>query len=300
NCTFGSEFLITGFNKLDGLKIPLFILFLTLYLAACIENILIIMLVTTSTHLQTPMYFILCSLSCCELMYITTMVPKMLYDILSERATISFIGCLTQLQLYGTIGNTMSYHYSLMSYDRYIAISNPLQYSSVINNRFCLCFIIGFWIISFASLINVPAFISHLTFCDPNIIDHFHCDLFPLIELSYSDTTLLLIIIAAQSSFITMLPLLFVFSTYTFIMYTILKIPSTTGRKKAFSTCSSHLIVIAINYGLIVSVYVLPKRVTSLAVTKGLSFLYFLVIPLLTPMIYTLRNKDIHKALTRK
>ncbi|KAG8596516.1 hypothetical protein GDO81_001951 [Engystomops pustulosus] len=270
NCTSSSDFILSGFINLKDFKIPLFFLFLFIYLIILIENTVIIVLVSTSGHLQTPMYFILKCLSFCELIYVTNLVPKMMHDLLSEPATIPVIGCIIQLQIYSTTGNTTSLHYALMSYDRYSAISDPLRYSTIINTRFCRCWVIAFWLTSFTFAITISFFLRQLVFCDSNIINHFHCDLNPMVELASTDTRLLLLTTAIFSSLILMVPLLFVVFSYIFIIYTILNIPTATGRKKAFSTCSSHLFVVTITYSIILSMYMLPRRATTPQTGSGI------------------------------
>ncbi|OCU01580.1 hypothetical protein XELAEV_18007371mg [Xenopus laevis] len=302
NYTAVYEFLILGFHRLHGFNILLFLFFLLIYIVICLENLLIIVLVTISSRLQSPMYFILKCMSVCELCFATSVVPKMLHDILAEKAKISVIGCIVQLNIWGTMGMLIYLLYALMSYDRYVAISNPLRYSALIDNKLCLRLVIGFCFIFFLAAVLISVLLSKLDFCNRIIpaIDHFYCDFAPLMALSCSDTKLVQGVAALSSGIVILLSLFFVLFSYVFIIFKILAIPSATGRKKSFSTCSSHLIVVIINYGILINVYVSPDTVNSPQVNKGLSFIYILVTPLVNPIIYTLKNQEFNIALQAK
>ncbi|KAG8455586.1 hypothetical protein GDO86_001692 [Hymenochirus boettgeri] len=278
----------------------LFILFMLFYIAICVENLLIIVLVSISSRLQTPMYFILKSMSICELVSATSLVPKMLHDILSDRATITITGCIVQLNIWGTMGILIYLLYALMSYDRYWAIANPLRYSSLIDNKLCFHIVMVFCLIAFASTVLISVLLSRLEFCDGNVIDHFYCDFSPVVHLSCSDTVLVQTVGTLSSGLVILLPLIFILFSYIFIICKILRISSATGRKKSFSTCSSHLLVVAINYGILISVYVLPGKAHSPDVNKGLSFIYVMATPLINPIIYTLKNEEFRIALEAK
>ncbi|XP_063797662.1 olfactory receptor 5P68-like [Pseudophryne corroboree] len=300
NCTVVTELLITGFQDLHIFKIPLFSSLLMAYVVTCLEHCLVIVLVITNVHLQTPMYFLISILSSCEILYVTNIVPKMLYDTLSERGATSVLGCITQLNLFGTLGMIESLLFALMAYDRYLAIAKPLRYSALMDNWLCFRLVIGLCLISFISVMIISILLSKIEFCGANIINHFYCDFGPLIALSRSDTTLIQQMAFLLSSLFTLLPFILIFLSYMCILYTILRIRSSVGRQKAFSTCSSHLFAVTIYYATFISIYVVPTGSQYTYINKQISFLYIVVIPLINPIIYTLKNQDIHKALQKK
>ncbi|KAE8633926.1 hypothetical protein XENTR_v10002150 [Xenopus tropicalis] len=297
NCSAVSEFLILGFYSLQRFRLPLFLLLLLIYIVTFLENLLIIVLVTISANLQIPMYFILKCISLCELLYVTNLVPKILHDILSDQPAISVTACIIQLHMFGTTGNTMSFLYALMSYDRYVAIANPLRYTSLISKTLCLYTVLGFCVVSFTLACVIAGFLYKLEFCNQNIINHIYCDFSPVVNLSTSDTRLLQMITSLFSIVIMLFPLVFTILAYVFIMQAILRMPSAIGRKKAFSTCSSHLFVVIIHIGILFSVYVIPTKESNN--NKGFSFFYIVVTPLINPIIYTLRNKEIHTSFVK-
>ncbi|KAM4749413.1 olfactory receptor 11G2-like [Rhinophrynus dorsalis] len=218
---------------------------------------------------------------------------------LTETKTISFAGCFTQLYFFASFASAECFLLLVMSYDRYLAICNPLRYSSVMNFQRCLHLVFCAWVAAFILTLNVIVRVLGLQFCGPNVIDHFFCDLAPIMELSCSDTTLVdsvNLLVGFPASF---LPLMFIIAIYFYIFHTILRIPSTTGRQKAFYTCSSHLTVVSIYYGTLITSYMFDSKERSLSLKKVLSFLYTVVTPFLNPVIYSLRNKDIKSILAK-
>lgn len=300
NCTAVNEIVIVGFQNLHQFRIPFFCLLLLTYFVTCLENALIIILVVTSISLQTPKYVLLSLLSLCEILYVTNLVPKMLHDIIVERGTITVHGCIAQLNIFGTLGSVECLLFALMSYDRYVAICRPLRYSALINNWLCVYLVIAFWLISFMLVLIVSILLGRLQFCGVNSINHFYCDVGPLLALSYPDNQLTILITTLISALLTLLPFILIIVSYTCILYTIIKIQSSIGRQKAFSTCSSHLLVVTIYYGALTGIYIVPAGVNSTHINKGLSFVYFVVTPMINPIIYTLRNEDIHSTLKAK
>ncbi|KAM3936468.1 olfactory receptor 11A1-like [Leptodactylus fuscus] len=292
-----TEFTLTGFKNLYNFRILFFIFFLIVYIFTLSGNLLIILLVATNARLRSPMYFFLSNLSISEVVFTTNIVPNMLDNLLSEDGSISVPGCLTQYYFFSSTATTECLLLAIMSYDRYLAICRPLHYSSLMNFRLCCQTATWTWLggltISMVTLILLCK--SH--FCGPNIIDNFFCDLSPLIELSCSDTFLIELESFVFASILTLFPFVFIVTTYILILYNIHKIPSTTGRKKAFSTCSSHLAVVATYYGTLITMYVVPSRKQLFGISKALSLLYTVVTPLLNPIVYSLRNKEIHAAL---
>ncbi|XP_034643637.1 olfactory receptor 1020-like [Trachemys scripta elegans] len=299
NQTSITEFILLGFGSLQELQTPLFLLFLVIYIVTMAGNILIIALIVTDQNLHTPMYFFLGNLSCLETCYTSTILPRMLAGLLTRDRTISVTGCFVQYYFFGCLAGSECYLLAAMSYDRYLAICKPLHYTMMMNGRFCLLLITGCWIICFVINSIIIFLLSHLIFCGPNEIDHFFCDLTPLINVSCSDTELIELLAFILSSLIAVGPFLLTLTSYMCIITTILRIPSATRRHKAFSTCSSHLIVVTIFYGTLILVYLLPKTHTLRDLNKLFSLFYTVLTPLANPLIYSLRNKEVKKALSK-
>ncbi|XP_053901083.1 olfactory receptor 11A1-like [Malaclemys terrapin pileata] len=300
NQTSITEFILLGFGNLQELHFLLLLLFLVIYIATMGGNILIVVLVVADQHLHTPMYFFLGNLSCLETCYTSTILPRVLASLLTGDRTISVSGCITQFYFFGSLAATESYLLAIMSYDRYLAICNPLHYAALMNSKFCLQLMASSWISAFLANCLVIFLASQLTFCHSNEIPHFFCDFSPIVKLSCSDTTLIELLTFIMAFIFTVTPFLLTLSSYVCIITTILKIPSTKGRQKAFSTCSSHLIVVTIFYGTIMIVYMLPDTNTLRDLNKVFSVFYTVLTPLVNPLIYSLRNKEVHKALRRK
>ncbi|XP_044840272.1 olfactory receptor 2AP1-like [Mauremys mutica] len=299
NQTVVTEFNFLGFGDLPDLQILLFVMFLVIYITTMSGNIIIIALVVTDQHLHTPMYFFLGNLSCLETCYSSTILPQMLDNLLTGDKTISFSGCFTQLYFFCALVATECYLLAAMSYDRYLAICKPLHYSALMKTRFCLQLAAGSWLNGYLATAIFVLFMSHLIFCGPNEIDHFYCVLIPLIKLSCSDTHLIVLLDFVLACVFTLPPFLLTLTSYVCILTTILRIPSITERQKAFSTCSSHLIVVTIYYGTLMVVYMLPKRDTLSFLNKVLSLCYTVLSPLVNPLIYSLRNREVKEALSK-
>ncbi|XP_065419148.1 olfactory receptor 6N1-like [Chrysemys picta bellii] len=297
NQTAIKEFIILGFGDLPDLQILLFLMFQVIYMATVAGNTLIVMLIVVNQHLHTPMYFFLGNLSCLETCYTSTILPRLLASLLTGDKTISVSGCIIQLYFCGSLACTECYLLAAMSYDRYLAICKPLHYSTLMNIRFCLQLAAGSWLNGCLATAIFVLFLSQLIFCGPNEINHFYCDSIPLIELSCSDTHQVILLDFILVSVFTLPPFLLTLTSYVCIITTILRIPSTTGRQKAFSTCSSHLIVVTIFYGSIMIVYLLPKHDTLRNLNKVLSLCYTVLTPLVNPLIYSLRNREVKEAL---
>ncbi|MEE6522149.1 hypothetical protein FKM82_020556 [Ascaphus truei] len=300
NHTIVTEFLLLGFQNLHSFKILLFTVFLVTYIMTISINILIIALVSTSHQLQSPMYFFLAHLSLTDILLITFMVPNILRLIWGEGGTMSVAGCISQLHFFACSGATECFLLTVMSYDRYLAICHPLRYTTIMNVKFCLLLVIWSWLLGFVVTLLLIIPISQLQFCGPNVIDHFFCDFAPLVKHSCSDSSYLEIEIFVLSFPVSLLPFTFIIVTYVCIFLTILRIPSTTGRQKAFSTCSSHLTVVGTYYGTLITIYAIPSKEHSFNINKVLSLLYMVVAPFFNPIIYSLRNQEIKAALRRK
>ncbi|XP_063785611.1 olfactory receptor 5A1-like [Pseudophryne corroboree] len=251
-----------------------------------------------STSLQTPMYFFITQISIFDVILTTDILPNLLHIVLYDGCTMSLIGCIAQFYVFATAESSECLLLSVMSYDRYLAICDPLRYHSIINQRFCVKSLIIVWIICFLQILLNSISIYHLHFCGPNVIDHFFCDFKPIVQLSCSDTTVIEFQTIIMGVFATFIPFIIIVMSYVYIVHTILKIPSFTGRQKAFSTCSSHLTVVTLFYGTLIIVYVFPtRRLTTLS--KTMSLCYTVIIPLLNPIIYTIRNKDFKEAFNK-
>uniref|UniRef100_A0A8C3XS42 Olfactory receptor n=1 Tax=Chelydra serpentina TaxID=8475 RepID=A0A8C3XS42_CHESE len=287
NKTSVTEFILLGFGDLPELQILLFLLFLVIYIVTMAGNILIVVLVVTEQHLHTPMYFFLGNLSCLETCCSSTILPRVL------GVVISFSGCVMQLYIFGSQAATESFLLTVMAYDRYLAICNPLRYTALMNRRVCVELASCSWLGGFLFNPVIMAWIYRLRFCGPNEIDHFFCDFMPLVKLSCSDTHLITLAAFLLSSTATLIPFLLTLISYAFIIVAIVKNPSSTGRQKAFSTCTSHLTVVSTFYGALAIVY---SR-DSVDTDKLLSLVYTIVTPMFNPFIYSLRNKEVKAAL---
>ncbi|XP_015278214.1 PREDICTED: olfactory receptor 1020-like [Gekko japonicus] len=299
NQTVMQEFLLLGFGDQSETQIVLFLLFLTIYIVTLIGNLSIIALVITDRHLHTPMYFFLGNLSCLEFFYSSTILPRMLVTFFAGGKAISVNECIVQYYFFGFLLGTECYLLTAMSYDRYLAVCRPLHYGSLMNCRICLQLAAGSWFSGFLANNIVIYFISQLFFCGPNEIDHFFCDFTPMVKLSCSDTHMTEVVTSIMAAVFTLPPFLLPLLSYVCIVVTILRIPSTTGRRKAFSTCSSHLTVVTIFYGTVMAVYMLPKNNTLSALNKVFSVFYTVLTPLANPLIYSLRNKEVKGAMKK-
>ncbi|XP_065271322.1 olfactory receptor 6N1-like [Emys orbicularis] len=296
NQTVIMEFILLGFGDFPDLQI---LLFLMIYLATMAGNTLIIVLVVADQHFHTPMYFFLGNLSCLETCYTSTILPRLLISLLTGDKTMSVSGCIIQLYFFGSLAGTECCLLAVMSYDRYLAICKPLHYSTLMNIRICLQLAAASWLNGCLAVIILISFLSQVLFCGQNEIDHFYCDIIPLMELSCSDTRLIILVDFILTCVFILPPFLLTLISYVCIIATILRIPSTTGRKKAFSTCSSHLIVVTIFYGTLIVVYMLPKRDILGDLKKVLSLCYTVLTPLVNPLIYSLRNREVKEALCK-
>ncbi|XP_069818050.1 olfactory receptor 5M5-like [Dendropsophus ebraccatus] len=291
-----SEFFLTGFQGSHLLRNLLFLLFLLLFCITICGNLLIISLVFINNTLHTPMYFFISQLSISDIMLTTNVIPSMLHILLKNGATISLPGCITQIYFFCTSVSSECLLLTGMSYDRYVAICNPLRYTSIMTSLHCVKLILETWVVCFIVSVVVTITSSLLTFCGSNIIDHFFCDLMPLLEIACSDAFIVQLEMYVLSVALIIVPSVIIIDCYVYIIVAILRIPSSTGRQKAFSTCSSHLIVVSVFYWTLFSVYVFPTKGESSTMSKLLSLLYTMLTPLLNPIIYSLRNKDIKKA----
>ncbi|XP_040198070.1 olfactory receptor 6F1-like [Rana temporaria] len=291
------EFVILGFSDLHLFQIPVFLLFTMIYIATVAGNILLIVLVLFSHPLHSPMYFFLSHLSACDVLISTNVVPNALQTLLNGFTYMSVHRCFVQLYFFGASAIIECCLLSVMSYDRYLAICNPLRYSSIMAFRLHYYLATWSWSMGFMVAIITIFLLLEVKFCGPNVIDHFFCDLSPLLGISCSDSSAVEIAVSLVAGIVGLLQFLFVFVTYICIFNAILRISTESGRKRAFSTCSAHLSVVCTYYGSLISVNIVPSKGYSLNIKKALSVLNTVLTPLFNPIIYSLRNKDIQEAL---
>ncbi|XP_077317146.1 olfactory receptor 6N1-like [Lithobates pipiens] len=299
NKTVVTEFIILGFPSLKRIYPLMFLLFLLIYIFTVAGNITIFIAVLRNYKLQIPMFYLLNHLSAMEICYTSVIVPKMLSSFITNKRSISFNNCMIQLYLFSSLGASECYLLTTMAYDRYLAICQPLHYATKMTNSTSHQLASGSWIGGFISPILPVVLISKLIFCGPNQVNYFYCDAQPLLKLSCSSTHFTETAISTLATGLIFTSFLLTVLSYIFIISTILKIPSTTGRKKAFSTCASHLTVVIIYYGTITAMYMQPMSRFSLDTNKVLSLLYTVVTPLLNPIIYSLRNQVIRHSLRK-
>ncbi|XP_006163938.1 olfactory receptor 6C76 [Tupaia chinensis] len=303
NHTSVKEFILLGLTDNPNLNILIFIFLFFTYILSITGNLTIITLTLVDSHLKTPMYFFLRNFSFLEISFTTVSIPRFLVSIVTGVKTISYNSCMAQEFFFLLLGATEFFLLTAMSYDRYVAICKPLHYTTIMNSRVCIQLVLSSWVAGF--LIIFPPIIMglQLDFCASNIIDHFSCDSSPLLMLSCSDTTFLELMAFFLAVFTLMVTLTLVILSYALILRTILRIPSAEQRKKAFSTCSSHLIVVSISYGSCIFMYVKTSAREGVTFTKVIAVLNTSVAPMLNPFIYTLRNQQVKqsfKNLTKK
>ncbi|XP_069083556.1 olfactory receptor 5AR1-like [Pleurodeles waltl] len=296
NHTVITDFILLGLTDDPQLQVPLFVFFLLVYIITLMGNITIIALIMVSSCLKNPMYFLLRNLSFVDICYSTTIAPKMLINFLSKRKTISFLGCATQLFFFATLANTDDLMLAVMAYDRYTAICNPLQYSIIMTKPMCASFVAGSYIASILAAFVHTTCTFRLSFCGPKEISHFYCDIPPLLKLSCSDTTLNEVIVFAVAGSMQVGSLLVVLVSYTYIISTIIKMRSIEGRHRSFLTCASHFICVIMFYFPVLFMYLRPRSSYSMDQDRVASVFYTVMIPMLNPLVYSLRNKTVKEA----
>uniref|UniRef100_A0A8C6I962 Olfactory receptor n=1 Tax=Mus spicilegus TaxID=10103 RepID=A0A8C6I962_MUSSI len=294
-----TEFFLAGLSEKQKVQLPLFLLFVAIYLITVAGNLGMIALIGISSHLHTPMYYFLSSLSFIDFCQSTVVTPKMLVSLLTKKNIISYSGCMVQLYFFISFGTAECYTLAVMAYDRYVAICNPLRYNVTMSYQIYSSLISGVYIYAvFCASVNT-GFIIKIQFCKLNVINHYFCDLLPLLKLACSNTYINEILILFFGSVNICVPMLTVITSYIFIIASILRIRSSEGKFKAFSTCSSHISAVAILYGSTAFTYLQPSSVSLVDQGKVSSVFYTTVVPMLNPLIYSLRNKDVTLALKR-
>ncbi|XP_036605729.1 olfactory receptor 2D2-like [Trichosurus vulpecula] len=295
NQTRVTEFILLGLSEDPQTQLLLFVLVLGVYLVTVLGNLLLIFLVLTDSSLHTPMYFFLCNLSTADLFFSTNIVPQALVHMLSKRKVITFIGCAAQLLLFLIFGCTQCALLAVMSYDRYLAICDPMHYSLIMTGRLCCILALGCWTSGFLVSIVDTTFTLHLPYQGDNKIAHFFCEAPAILAVSSGDTHSTQMAIFLMGVVILLAPVSLILVSYGSIIVTVIRMKTTSGRLKAFSTCGSHLLVVILFYGSGIMTYMTPK--SSKEQGKLVSVFYAVVNPMLNPLIYSLRNKDVKKAL---
>ncbi|KAM6172534.1 olfactory receptor 8B8-like [Erethizon dorsatum] len=299
NRSFVNEFILMGLTDKPDIQIPLFFLFLAMYMVTVLGNLGLITLIGLTSHLHTPMYFFLFNLSFIDLCYSSVFTPKMLMSFISKKNVISYRWCMTQLYFFSFFIISECYMLTSMAYDRYVAICKPLLYNTAMSPRVCCNLMLGSYLMAFSGAMAHTGCMLRVTFCDANMINHYFCDIFPLLELSCTSTYVNELEVFIVVGINIIVPSLTIFISYVFILSNVLQLRSTEGRSKAFSTCSSHIIAVSLFFGSGAFMYLKPSSAGSMDDGKISSVFYTIVVPMVNPVIYSLRNKDVKVALRK-
>ncbi|XP_069072121.1 olfactory receptor 5AR1-like [Pleurodeles waltl] len=299
NQTSGSEFILQGLSSLPHLQVLYFLFFLAIYATTICGNTILLLLMITDVQLHTPMYFFLSNLSFIDICFSSTVAPKILENTLGRNRRISFLGCAAQMYFSLALGAAECITLAIMALDRYMAICNPLRYTTIMSRRFCLQLAGSAWTIGFLNSVIHAYLTFMLPFCRSNHVNHYLCEMPALFRLSCKDTTVNEIMVYISGGIIALFSFLLTLVSYVHIVSAILKIRSAKGRSKVFSTCGSHLTVVSMYYGTIIFMYLRPRSSYSPERDKVLSVLYTVVTPMLNPIIYSMRNKEVKGALRR-
>ncbi|XP_067399572.1 olfactory receptor 5V1-like [Emydura macquarii macquarii] len=299
NQTQVTEFIFLGFSSLPHGQAFLFLVFLMIYLITLVGNSMIFTLIQLDSHLHSPMYFLLSHLSCLDICFSSVTVPKILVNFLRERQTISYSKCMAQMFFLMSCAGAECALLAVMAYDRYAAICNPLRYTDIMSRQVCFPLAMGSWLWGLLDSAIHTFMASSLSFCGANQLHHIFCDVPPLLKLACSDTYVNEIALHVASVFVGLSPFLFIVISYLYILAAILRIHSNTGRRKAFSTCAAHLIVVTIYFGMANLNYNRPSTGYTVGVDTLVSTLYCIVTPMLNPLIYSLRNQEVKRALRK-
>ncbi|KAM9764302.1 olfactory receptor 8B3 [Dama dama] len=299
NDSLVTEFILAGLTDRPELQQPLFYLFLMIYVVTVVGNLGLILLIGLNSHLHTPMYYFLFNLSFTDLCYSSVFTPKMLMNFVFRENTISYVGCMTQLFFFLFFVISECYMLTSMAYDRYVAICNPLLYKVSMSHQVCLVFSLAAYVMGFAGASAHTGCMLRLTFCNVNVINHYLCDILPLLQLSCTSTYVNEVVVLLVVGINITVPSFTILISYIFILTSILHIKSSQGRSKAFSTCSSHMIALSLFFGSAAFMYLKYSSPGSMEQGKISSVFYTNVVPMLNPLIYSLRNKDVKIALRR-
>ncbi|XP_048203293.1 olfactory receptor 15-like [Perognathus longimembris pacificus] len=299
NATAPDFFILLGFSNHPWLETPLFTVVLLAYVFTLVGNISIIVVSRVDPHLDSPMYFFLSNLSFLDLCFTTTTIPQLLLNLWGPDKSISYGGCVTQFYMFHFLGATECILLAVMSLDRYIAICKPLRYSAIMHQRLCILLVAVAWTSGLANSLLQSSLTVQLPLCGNNKVDNFLCEVPVMIKMSCVDTTFNVAMLSIVGTFYSLVPLSLILVSYGFIVATVLRIRSSEGKKKAFNTCGSHVIVVTLFYGPVIIMYVQPSATNYQDKNKLMSLFYSLVTPMLNPFIYTLRNKDMKGAMKR-
>ncbi|XP_066487604.1 olfactory receptor 4S2-like [Tiliqua scincoides] len=291
-----SEFILLGLTQNHDLQIFCFGMFLIMFTAILLGNLLIIVTIKSSPRLNSPMYFFLGCLSFVDICYSTVTAPKLIADLLVEKKTIPYFGCIAQLFFIHLLGGTEIFVLTAMAYDRYIAICKPLLYTAIMNKCVCSWMVVVSWLGGFIHSIVQTLLTTHLPFCGPNVIDHYFCDVHPLLKLACTDTYIVGLIVIANSGMISLISFLVLTISYISILV-MLRSHSSEGRLKALSTCASHIAVVILYFGPCIFIYLRPS--TTFSQDKSVALFYTIITPMLNPLIYTLRNEEVKNAMRK-
>ncbi|XP_047588418.1 olfactory receptor 2B11-like [Lutra lutra] len=297
NNSHPEEFILLGFSDRPWLELPLFAILLITYPMAMVGNIAIILVSRLDAHLHSPMYFFLTNLSFLDMCYTTSIVPQMLFNLGTARKTISYLGCAAQLYFFHIMGGTECLILAIMSFDRYVAICKPLHYTLIMNPRVCTLLVSTVWLTGITYAVSEATATLQLPLCGLNKLDHLVCEIPVLIKAACGEKAANELMLSVVCIFMLAVPLCLILASYACIGHAIFKIKSSEGRRKAFGTCSSHLIVVFLFYGPAISMYLQPPSSISRDQPKFMALFYGVVTPALNPFIYTLRNKDVKGAL---
>ncbi|XP_043338573.1 olfactory receptor 5AN1-like [Cervus canadensis] len=299
NITKTMHFILLGFSDFPRITVALFVLFLVIYILTLTWNLSLLILIRMDSHLHTPMYFFLSNLSFIDICYVTSTAPKMLYDFFQERKMITYVGCVVQYFVFSTMGLSESCLMTAMAYDRYAAICNPLLYSSIMSPALCGRMVLGSYLAGLSGSMSQLFAMVQLHFCGPNVINHFFCDMPQLLVLSCTDTFFAQLFTTISTIIFRIINALVIMISYVYIVISIMKITTASGRSKAFNTCASHLTAVTLFYISSTFVYLSSTSGGSSSFDRFASVFYTVMIPMLNPLIYSLRNKEIKDALKR-
>ncbi|KAL6091054.1 hypothetical protein STEG23_029876 [Scotinomys teguina] len=294
-----TTFILLGLTDNPELEVPLFITFTLIYLITLIGNLGMIVLIWLDSRLHTPMYLFLSNLSLADCVYSSAVTPKVMAGLLTGDKVISYGGCVTQMFFFVSFASIDCFLLAVMAFDRHAAVCKPLHYTTTMTASVCAHMVIGCYVFSLAESSIYTGLIFDLSFCHSNVIHHFFCDIPPILNLSCSDIYISEIVLFIITSFNVLFSLVVILTSYVFIFIAILRMRSAEGRKKAFSTCASHLTAVTIFYGTIIFMYLQPSSSHSMDNDQMASVFYTIVVPMLNPVVYSLRNKEVHNALKK-